>query len=153
MTTSFHRMFIIFYIQQISCKSQFIKSLPGISDTWQPALDNCNHNLLSMSKSKSECKNVCRMKWRIIRHRYQRFDLNVFLWFEKLLNQQLFSNQCNYTCYLISIYEISIRGKNCPELPAVPNYPDCPYWKIFILKKKLYIHNESIKSTDIQKRR
>ena len=108
MKTSFHRMFINIYIRDISYKSQFIKSLPVISNTRQLALDNCNQTSLSMSLSKSECKKICRMKWRIIRRRYQRFDFNSFWWFEKLLNQQLVSKQCNYTCYLISIYEIII---------------------------------------------
>ena len=130
MKTSFHRMFIIFYIREISYKSQIIKSLHVISNTRQPAIDNCNQTSRSMSLSKSECKNVCRRKWRIIRHRYQIFDFNSFWWFEKLLNQQSVSKQCNYTCYLISIYEIIKTRKNCPELPCIRNYPDCPYFII-----------------------
>ena len=92
-------------------KSQIIKSLPLISNTRQPALDNCNQTLCSMSLSKSECRNGCRMKWRNIRHRYQRFDFNSFWWLEKLLNQQFVSKQCNYTYNLISIYEMIMREK------------------------------------------
>ena len=34
----------------------------------------------------------------------------------KVLNQQLVSKQCNYTCYLISIYEI-IPWEELPRLP------------------------------------
>ena len=49
--------------------------------------------LMSLSKSEIQCKNVCRMKWRIIRLRYQRFDFNSVWWFEKLLNHQLVSKQ------------------------------------------------------------
>ena len=55
-------MFIIFYIRKISYKSQLIKSLPVISNSRQPALDNSNQTLRSMSLSKSESKNVCSMK-------------------------------------------------------------------------------------------
>ena len=47
-------MFIIFYTREISYKTQFIKSLPLISNTRQPALDNCN--------PKVKVKNVNRMK-------------------------------------------------------------------------------------------
>ena len=112
-------MFIIFYIREISYKSQLIKSLPVISNTRQPALDYCNQRSSSMSLSKSECKILCHIKWHIIRPRYQRFDFNSFWWFEKLFNQQLVSTQCNYTCYLISIYEIIMRVKTCPELPGL----------------------------------
>ena len=44
MKTSFHGMFIIFYIREISYKSQFIKSLPVISNTRQPALEQLQSN-------------------------------------------------------------------------------------------------------------
>ena len=43
-------------------KSQFIKLSSVISNTRQTALDNCNQTSRSMSLSKSESKNVCRMK-------------------------------------------------------------------------------------------
>ena len=48
----------------------------------------------------------------------------------KLLNQQSVSKQCNYTCYLRSIYEIIKTRKNCPELPCIRNYPDCRFFII-----------------------
>ena len=56
MKTSYHRMFIIFYIREISYKSQFIKSLPVISNTRQPVLNNCNLTSRSMSLSKVNVK-------------------------------------------------------------------------------------------------
>ena len=59
--------------------------------------------------------------------KYQRFDFNSFWWFEKLLNQQLVSKQCNHTWYLIFSYEIIIWEKKCSELTGVRNYPDRPY--------------------------
>ena len=62
MKKSFHRLFIIFYIREISYKSRFVKALPVISDTRQSALDKCNQTSFSMSLSKNESRNVCRMK-------------------------------------------------------------------------------------------
>ena len=126
MKSSFRVTFIIFYIWEISYKSQFIKSLPVISNTRQPVLDNSNQTSHSMSLSKVKVKMFVEWNDVLFTHRYQRFDFNSFWWFEQLLNQQLVSKQCNQTYYLISIYEIIIwEGKLsgitwCPELSGLP---------------------------------
>ena len=99
-----------FTSRNISYKSQFIKSLPVISNTRQPAIETV---LPSMSLSKNESKHVCCMKWHII---HSWVDFNSFWWFEKLLNI-LFNI---YFKWINQMRGKTVRNYRCPELPGLP---------------------------------
>ena len=83
MKTNFHSMFIIFYIREISYKSQLIKSLPEI---------NKQHKTTRIGQLQSNfALNVTFQKWKekCLSYEmtyYAHKDIREFWWFGKLLN-------------------------------------------------------------------